>query len=60
MKFIEYYEEECGARIILDIQDVLSSVEGFFENSDPGDKLHLTIIDMTEEEFNDLPESYGC
>ena len=60
MKFIEYYEEECGSKIILDIQDVLSSVEGFFENSDVGDKLHMTIVDLSEAEFNDLPESYGC
>ena len=60
MKFIECFEEECGTKVILDIQDVISSVWGFFEVSDPGDKLHLTIVDLSEEEYNDLPESHGC
>ena len=60
MKFIEYYEEECGSKIIIDLQDAVYWMKEFYENSDVGDKLHLTIVDLSEEEFNDLPESYGC
>ena len=60
MKYVLYYEENCGAKIIQNLKDTISSLEEFFANSDSGDKLTLEIIEMSEEEYNDLPESYGC
>ena len=60
MKYIQYLEEECGRKVILNLQDTLGAIPEFFENSDAGDKLHLEIIEMTEAEYKALPESDGC
>lgn len=59
-KYIQYYEEQCGQRVILSLEDVLGAVPEFFENSDTGDKLHLEIVEMTKEELAALPEGDGC
>jgi nitrate/TMAO reductase-like tetraheme cytochrome c subunit len=60
MKFIELYDEECGSKLILDLKAALEGVEAFFFESDHGDKCHLKIVEMTEEEYDELPESIGC
>ena len=60
MKYLLYHEEQCEAKIIQNLKDTISGLEEFFANSDSGDKLTLEIIELTEEEYNDLPESYGC
>ncbi len=60
MKYIQYYEEECGRKVILSLQDTLGAIPEFYDNSDVGDKLHLVIVEMTEAEYKALPESDGC
>ncbi len=60
MKYIQYFEEECGRKVILNLRDTLGAIPEFFENSDVGDKLHLEIVEMTEVAYTALPESDGC
>jgi hypothetical protein len=60
MKLIKYFEKECGTILILPLEDVISSIEGFFDYADPGDKINLEMIEMSEEEYKALPESSGC
>ena len=57
MKYIQYLEEECGRKVILNLRDTLGAIPEFFENSDVGDKLHLEVIEMTEDEYKALPEA---
>jgi len=60
MKYVEYYEEECGTKVILNLTDTIGAIEAYFQESSSGDECHLKIIEMSEEEYNALPESFGC
>lgn len=60
MKFVKYFDEQCGKKVLMTKQDLIGAVDAFFDDSDPGDKLELELVEMSEEEFNATPEFSGC
>ena len=60
MKLVRYQEESCGSFVICELSSLKDFIEDFIENSTAGEKAHLEIIEMTEEEFRALPEFDGC
>lgn len=59
-KYLQCVEDNCGAKVLLPLHDALGAVEVFFMESDPGDKMNLEIVEMTEAAYLGLPESDGC
>ena len=60
MKLLSVKEPGCEAIYIVPVYDIVGIIEGFFENSDPGDKCILEIVEMSQEEFENIPEFEGC
>ena len=60
MKFIQYQEEGCNAKVIFSLKTAVGAVQEFFNECEVGDRAHLEIIEMTQEDFEALPESMGC
>lgn len=63
MKYIQVSREGIGSGYIEKREHILSAIDGelleSLDDMEIGDSITLTIVDMTEEEFNNLEEFSG-
>lgn len=57
MKTIKYRDESGEPAVIVGIEDLPGVVEGFFDLSHHGQKATLEIVELTQEEYDALPDS---
>ena len=58
MLVVEIQIEEGGGKLIVNKEDLPSQVEMLFEG-EVGDRILLTIAEMPDEEYKNLPEFTG-
>ena len=58
MKVVEIQVEESGNKLIVNKEDLPSQVEMFFEG-EVGDRILVTIAEMSDKEYKDLEEFTG-
>ena len=58
MKVVEIQAEEGGNKLIVNKEDMHSQVEMLFEG-EAGEEILVTIAEMPDEEYKNLPEFMG-
>jgi hypothetical protein len=56
LKMVKYQDDSGERPTIISLEDVLGAVEGFFDVSHHGQKATLEIVEMTQDEYDALPE----
>ena len=57
LKMLKYQDDSGEMPVIVSIEDLLGVVEGFFDLSHHGQKATLEIVELTQEEYDAIPES---
>jgi len=58
MLVAEIQVEQDGYKLIVNQSDMHSQLEMIFQ-ADPGDTIFITLAEMTEDEYKNLPEFIG-
>lgn len=58
MKCVKIHREGMGG-YVQSLADIGSALDGEFDGADPGDMVALEYVEMTQEEYDALPEFTG-
>lgn len=61
MRYVKITREDTGGCYIQPYtpRDVMNVIDGEFNGAEPGDKIILELIEMTDAEYEALPEFQG-
>lgn len=59
MKYVKVTRSDVGGNYYQPLTEIGGAISGEFDGSEPGDKITLELSEMTEDEFNKLPEFQG-
>jgi hypothetical protein len=57
LKMVKYQDDSGEPPVIVSLADLPGVVEGFFDVSHHGQKATLEIVELTQEEYDAIPES---
>lgn len=56
MKMIKYRDDSGEPPVIISFRDIMGVIGEFFDNSDFGQKATIEIVELTQEEYDAIPE----
>ena len=59
MKMIKYRDDSGEPPVIISFRDIMGVIGEFFDNSDFGQKATIEIVELTQEEYDAIPEYWG-
>jgi hypothetical protein len=59
MRYIKVTRPDIGGSYINPISEIRNIIDGEFSDADPGDKITLELVEMSEEDYEKLPEFMG-